>query len=136
MLEWKQNLGVKATYRKLMDVFERAGYKLYADLVKRIAPTTTSESDTEDSSCSDGDYPFPQPPPYLVQEPYSTQSSSQVVPSQDELRYVLLNPSKAENLLKEGNNLGGLGALRSILVHSMLPLLCTQYSKKNNKKQK
>ena len=105
MLEWKQKLGVRATYRKLVDVFERAGYKHYADHVKRIAADDSdSDSDTDDSSCSDGDYPFPQPLSYLPQESH-TQSSFQVASkSQYESHYVLINPSKAESveLLKEG----------------------------------
>ena len=102
MLEWKQNLGFDATYRKLMDAFKRAGCNHYADRVKEIA--ANSDSDTDDSSCSDGDYPLPQPPPYLPQEPHSTQFSFQVASSQDESHYVLISPSQVENLPKEGNN--------------------------------
>ena len=33
---WKQKLGDEATYRNLIDVFETAGYKNYADMVRSI----------------------------------------------------------------------------------------------------
>ena len=106
MIEWKKQLGIEATYRKLMDVFKFAGYKNYADIVKSVA--SVGDSDTDESSYSDDsdrDYPLPQPPTYyLPQEPYSTRSSFQTASSQDESRRVLVNPSRAESLLKDGNN--------------------------------
>ena len=34
---WKQKLGSNATYNNLIKVFESAGHKDYADLVRRIA---------------------------------------------------------------------------------------------------
>ena len=99
--QWKQNLGFDATYRKLMGVFQCAGYKNYADLVNQIAADSDSDMDTDDSSCSDGDYPQ-QPPSYLPQEPYTTQSTFQVASSQDKTRYVLVDPSQVP---KKGNDI-------------------------------
>ena len=34
--KWKQRLGPNATYTNLIGVFERAGYKYYADRVRQI----------------------------------------------------------------------------------------------------
>ena len=36
LLLWKLRLGDKATYRKLIDVFERTGHQDYADFVSKI----------------------------------------------------------------------------------------------------
>ena len=43
--------GSKATYAKLIKIFEHAGYKSYADEVRKIAHI--SNSDTDDSSSSE-----------------------------------------------------------------------------------
>ena len=50
MHKWKQRNGTKATYSRLIKIFERAGYKTYADAVKRTAQL--SESESEESSGS------------------------------------------------------------------------------------
>jgi hypothetical protein len=42
---WKTRNGSKATYRELAEVFEQAGYRNYADEVRRIANMSDSESD-------------------------------------------------------------------------------------------
>ena len=42
---WKQRNGPKATYSELMEIFERAGHKGYADEVRRIAELSDSEAD-------------------------------------------------------------------------------------------
>ena len=34
--KWKQNLGCQATYQKLIEVFESAGYQGYAEFVRNI----------------------------------------------------------------------------------------------------
>jgi hypothetical protein len=54
---WKTRNGSKATYAKLLKIFEQAGYKIYADEVRRIAHI--SNSDTDDSS-SNGEEVHPQ----------------------------------------------------------------------------
>ena len=54
---WKERNGSKATYTKLIKIFEQAGYKSYADEVRRIAHI--SNSDTDDSSGS-GEEEYPQ----------------------------------------------------------------------------
>ena len=40
---WKRKLGSNATYSKLIEVFERAGYKNYADSVVRIMSESLGE---------------------------------------------------------------------------------------------
>ena len=55
MHTWKTRNGSKATYAKLIKIFEQAGYKSYADKVRRI--TQISNSDTDDSSGSGEEYP-------------------------------------------------------------------------------
>ena len=52
---WKQRNGSKATYCELIEIFERAGYKSYADEVRRIAQLSDSEAD--DSSGSGEEQP-------------------------------------------------------------------------------
>ena len=55
MYTWKTRNGSKATYAKLIKIFEQAGYKSYADEVRRIAHI--SHSDTDDSSGSGEEHP-------------------------------------------------------------------------------
>ena len=50
MQSWKQRTGSKATYNKLIKIFERAGYQNGADRVRRIAQLSDSESDDSSSS--------------------------------------------------------------------------------------
>ena len=40
---WKRKLGSSGTYNKLIEVFERAGYKSYADSVIRIMSESLGE---------------------------------------------------------------------------------------------
>ena len=40
---WKRRLGSSGTYNKLIEVFERAGYKNYADSVIRIMSESLGE---------------------------------------------------------------------------------------------
>lgn len=82
-----------------MGVFERAGYKNYADNVKRIA--AASDSDTDYSSCSDGEYPLPQPPTYLPQEPFDTHSSFPLASPEEP--YMLIHSTGKECLPNDGN---------------------------------
>ena len=50
MQTWKQKTGSKATYSKLIKIFERAGFKNCADKVRRIAQLGDSESDDSNGS--------------------------------------------------------------------------------------
>ena len=60
---WKQRSGSKGTYKKLIRIFEHAGYKRYADGVRMIAQD--SDSETDDSSGSGEEHsPVEQPPTY------------------------------------------------------------------------
>ena len=48
---WKQRNGTKATCSRLIRIFEQAGFKSYADEVRRIAEL--SDTETDDSSGSE-----------------------------------------------------------------------------------
>ena len=50
MQTWKQRTGSKATYSKLIKIFERAGCQSCAHRVKRIAQLSDSESDDSSGS--------------------------------------------------------------------------------------
>jgi hypothetical protein len=85
---WKRKNGSGATYSKLVEIFERAGHKDYADEVRRIIQPP-SNSKTYDSSEEHS-----QPQTYPVSEP---QSLSQVPPAMHsdkstEVHYVMTPP--------------------------------------------
>ena len=63
LLKWKEKLGKSATYNKLISSFEAAGYKNYADNIKRMF----GGDDETDNSSDDESFPSPQPPTYPVQ---------------------------------------------------------------------
>ena len=74
MEKWKQNLGPDATYDNLIKVFEQAGYKVYAEVVKDLL--------MKNVRTDNGDFnrnTFDQTPP--LQEPLS---QLPVFPSQSE----------------------------------------------------
>ena len=74
---WKQRYGSKATYSKLIKIFQQAGYQHYADEVRKIAQT--SDSETDDSSGSGEEQSqIEQPQTY---PPYEQQSLSQLPPA-------------------------------------------------------
>ena len=74
---WKQRNGSKATYSKLMKIFERAGYRNHADKLRKIAEA--SDSETDDSSGSGEEQSqIEQPQTY---PPYEQQSLSQLPPA-------------------------------------------------------
>ena len=50
MERWKQKLGHKATYRRLIGVFESANYKGYADKVRSIVERAVWEGHTRQLS--------------------------------------------------------------------------------------
>ena len=71
MYTWKQRNGLKATYGELIEIFERAGYRGYADEVRRIANISDSEADDSSGSGEEQPKTYPtlrktrthQPPP-------------------------------------------------------------------------
>ena len=79
---WKQRNGSKATYGELIEIFERAGYKGYADEVRKI--TEHSDSEADDSSGSGEEkpktYPTLHPPRAFCndQSPPATPKSAKV----------------------------------------------------------
>ena len=99
---WKQRLGSDATYQKLIDIFERAGYHTYnyAEIVRNI--TCDTESETDDFHDDDT---MPQPetyPPFKTSHPSSTKCSERKPSTCDE--YLLINPAIAQRLPK-GNSI-------------------------------
>ena len=64
---WKERLGSQATYQKLINVFESAGYLAYAEIVRNIASCGVESelhdfSNSEDSLSQPETYPKPNPP--------------------------------------------------------------------------
>ena len=94
---WKQRLGSDATYQKLIDIFESAGYRSYAAVVRNIACSVESHKGMDDfGECNDF---LSQPDTYPHHEPnisltpkFLTQDSS----SYDE--YLEINVTPAQNL--------------------------------------
>ena len=72
LLKWKIKLGKDATYSNLISIFEAAGYKTYAENIKRMVG---GEDDTGDSS-DDEKFPQPQPPTYPDQFDHLSSKSS------------------------------------------------------------
>ena len=50
MQKWKEKQGSEATYRKLIKIFERAGYKLYADFVRSLVSKCSDQADNPNYS--------------------------------------------------------------------------------------
>ena len=79
---WKQRNGSKATYGKLMKMFEEIGCRGSADKVRRIAQLSNSEGD--DSSGSEEEtkqpqtYPSYTPLPVLSQLPPAASKSAEI----------------------------------------------------------
>ena len=81
---WKQRLGSDATYQKLINVFERAGYRTYAEIVRNTVCDDESDS-------SDYDEPIPQPEAYpqlKVNPPPSPKPSPRRFSSCDEYLHI------------------------------------------------
>ena len=97
---WKERLGSEATYRKLIDIFEHAGYRNYADLVKSLICDAESEGDDS----SDYEEPIPQPDtyPHLKPSPLSSpKSKNRRMSSCDE--FLLINQTNTQDLPKGQN---------------------------------
>ena len=97
MYTWKTRNGSKATYAKLIKIFEQAGYKSYADEVRKIAHI--SNSDTDDSNGSGEEHPrIEQPPAYPDYKPHALPQVPQPMTSTESTEvYVMV---KEENLPK------------------------------------
>ena len=82
MQKWKEKQGSEATYRKLIKIFERAGYKLYADFVRSIVSKCSDQADKPDDSADQQIFrpPSSQPPlPQLPEFPESVTLTASIV---------------------------------------------------------
>ena len=98
MQKWKQKNGSEATCSKLIKTFERAGYKSYADEVRKI--TQASDSETDDFSGSEEEQSqIEQPQTYPPCQPQSVSHLSPVTPKSTETcaYYIIIDE---ENLPK------------------------------------
>ena len=93
---WKRRLGSEATYQRLMNVFERADFQIFSEIVRSII--CEDESEADDSS--DYDEPIPQPETYpnIQVNPPSSPKLSRRISSCDE--FLLINPATANDVPK------------------------------------
>ena len=92
LLLWKQQLGSRATYNKLISVFDHAGYKAYSENVRKFA--CASDSETDDSSGNEDSFPSPQPPTYPCLKPQDSPTPTELsLPEQSvpESYYILIH---------------------------------------------
>ena len=97
---WKRRLGSDATYQKLIDIFECAWFRTYAEIVRNTV--CDAESETDDSS--DYEEPIPQPETYpclKISPPSSPKLLSRRFSLCDE--YFLVNQATTQGL-PEGEN--------------------------------
>ena len=85
MYVWKQRNGSKATYSRLVKMFEQIGYRGYVDEVRRIAQLSNSEGD--DSSCNEEE--MKQPQTYPSYTPLPVSQLPPVAPKSAEIHYVV-----------------------------------------------
>ena len=80
---WKQRNGSKATYGRLMKIFERIDCRGYADEVGRIAQLSDSEGDDSSSSEEEIKQPQTYPPytpfPVISQLPPTASKSDEII---------------------------------------------------------
>ena len=98
LLIWKQRLGSSATYNKLISVFERAGYKTYADKIREIVHVHGGETDSSGSSEQSS-----QPQTYPHLKPLNPPLPTESLLSETE-PYLLIDPAVAKSL-PQGENL-------------------------------
>ena len=82
MQKWKEKQGSEATYKKLIKIFEHAGYKLYADVVKSLVSMCSDQADKPNDSADQQIClpPFSQPPsPQLPEFPESVTLTASIV---------------------------------------------------------
>ena len=92
---WKQRSGCCATYKKLINIFECAGYYNYAENVRKTAHVV--ESETDDSISSDEVIPQPQTYPHIKSP---TQPSLPKADLSQFEEYSLIDPAAAQGLPK------------------------------------
>ena len=87
LLLWKQRNGSKATYSRLISIFERAGYKSYAEHVRKIVCVMISDNEMDDSGNDVIELPtITQPPTYSICHPPKYSAPSPQVSSLDDDR--------------------------------------------------
>ena len=76
---WIQRNGSKATYSRLINVFEQAGYRNYADLVRRIVDVSNKDSSgSGEEQCQPNTYPQYKEQQVLSQLPQATPESTEI----------------------------------------------------------
>ena len=73
--EWRQKLGTKATYKNLIEVFEQAGYKAYAEFVKDLVKNMQMDTGDSSRNANSQTPPPPSEQPSPVSPPDSEQFS-------------------------------------------------------------
>ena len=100
MYTWKKRNGSKATYAKLIKIFEQSDCKSYADKFERIA--SISNYDTDDFSASEEEHPqIKQPQTYPDYKPHALPQVPQATSESTEV-YVMVDHD--EENLPEGMN--------------------------------
>ena len=97
MEKWKQKLGSNATYNNLIGVFERAGYKSYADTVRDLMKNLQRDTDNSDRNIRNQ---TPDPEQSLAQLPVFPSEPEQVP---EPPQYAI---SAGVKLLQEDDQLG------------------------------
>ena len=92
---WKQRSGSSATYKKLINIFEDAGYCDYAENVRKTVHIV--ESETDDSICSDEVIPQPQTYPHIKPPTPPSPPKGDTTPFEE---YSLITSDAAQGLPK------------------------------------
>ena len=80
-----QRNGSKATYSRLINVFEQAGYRNYADIIRRIVdPSNKDSSGSGEEQCQPNTYPQYKEQQVLSQLPQITPESTEIYMIVDE----------------------------------------------------
>ena len=95
---WKQRSGSSATYKKLINIFERAGYCDYAEIVRKTVHIV--ESETDDSDCSDEVIPQPQTYPHIKPPTPPSSPKADLLPFEE---FSLIGAATARGLPKRKN---------------------------------
>ena len=97
---WKERNGSKATYTKLIKIFEQAGYKSYVDEVRKIAHISNSDTD----GSGEEEYPqIEQPQTYPDYKPHQVPQST-TAPKSTEV-YVMVEEENIQELGKYSTRL-------------------------------
>ena len=97
MQKWKEKQGSEATYKKLIKIFEHAGYKLYADFIKSLVSTCSDQADKPNDSAdqqirlsSSSQSPSPQLPEF-PESVTLTASTVQLEKHRQESKYAIIS---------------------------------------------